>query len=171
MNERELADFIPDLVEKYLPEGTIGLGQLPSELVEGLSHRHDYGTWSFRRGSAVVVLHVHKNATLLITAALALNVPFTSEVSHHLNGLNAKEISLGRLFVAEFEGTGRGGILLQEMVYADGLSWEHQPSIQTLIRVVATVAHQADRWSAELCQRFGGDLPADEADGLILTLE
>jgi hypothetical protein len=171
MNERELADFLPDLAQKYL-EGVSSFRLLDTTGAEELlpTGRIPYGAWSFRMSDTVlVVLSINQNAILSITAGLALDVPFTAGVSHHLNKLNAEVVTVGRLFLVEFEGTGRGAILMQELAYCTDVPADHAPSLQALVRIVGTVAGQSARLSPELCEQLGGHAPPDEADLLILT--
>ncbi len=171
MNERELAEFLPDLVQKYL-EGTSNFQFLDMTGAEELlpAGRIPYGAWSFRMtDTALVVLSINQNAILSITAGLALDVPFTAEVSHHLNKLNAEVVTVGRLFLVEFEGMGRGAILMQELAYYTDLPEDHSPSLQALVRLMGKVAGLSARLPPELCEQLGGHVPSDETDLLILT--
>jgi|GEM_PF-5421876 len=171
MNVSELADFLPDLSQKYL-EGTSNFRFLDTTDSEALlpSGRVPHGAWSFRMAeTALVVLSINQNAILSITAGLALDVPFTAEVSHHLNKLNAEMLTVGRLFLVEFEGTGRGAVLMQELAYCTDVPVDHAQSLQTLVRLVGKVAGLSARLSPELCEQLGGHFPPDDADLLILT--
>jgi hypothetical protein len=73
------------------------------------------------------------------------------------------------MFLKEFEGTSRGAILMQEIVYCQDM--EGVPSLNTLLRIIGKVGGTAQRLSPDLCQRFGGHPPPDEAGLVILSLE
>jgi hypothetical protein len=167
MNERELASILPDLVQQYL-EGTSNF-QVLFDPAEAVGPSGPQGVWSFRMmDSALVVLSIHQNATLAVTAGLALNAPYTSEVSHQLNALNADAVTVGRLFLVELS-PGLGAILMQEMAYCNDMQADHPPSLQTLLQLVGRVAGVASRLAPELCERTGGHLPPDDTDLLILS--
>lgn len=171
MDERELADFLPGLAQNYL-EGVSSFRFLDTTGTVGLlpAGRIPYGAWSFRMAdAALMVLSINQNAILSITAGLALDVPFTAAVSHRLNKLNAEVVAVGRLFLVEFEGTGRGAILMQELAYCTDVPADHIPSLQALVRVVGKVAGLAARLSPDLCEQLGGHVPPDDTDLLILA--
>ena len=162
MNQLELAEFLPN-VPTYI-EGVRDFREsIPPDPTMG----HP-GTWAFGYGPALVMLNIGRNAALTITAGLALGVPFGNDVSHDLNNHNAHTVMVGRLFLKEFEGTGRGTILMQEIVecqYLDG-----GPSTNLLLRIIARVAAMAGRLSPGRCQVHGGDPPPDEAELVVLSL-
>jgi hypothetical protein len=161
MDERELAEFLPNVPE-YI-EGTADFDVL---VPPGLD---SHGVWRLRFSPALVVLRIHKNAVLAITAGLALDVPYNRDVSHHINHLNATDLTVGRMFVKEFEGTGRGAIVMQEIVYCQDMAGP--PSLSTLLRIIGKVGGVAARLAPDLCQQFGGHVPPDDTDLLLVTLE
>lgn len=167
MDERQLAEFLPDLAQQYL-EGTTGFQALATEGLDTLMRNDQapYGAWSFRdQNSALVVLSIYSGAILAITAGLALDVPYDSEVIGHLNELNAEFVPVGRLFLKKLD---RGAIFMQELAYCKDVPADHLPSLQTLIHLVGKVSGIAGRLSPDLCERFGGHPPPDDADLLIL---
>jgi hypothetical protein len=82
-------------------------------------------------------------------------------VSHYINNLNAQVLTVERMFLKEFEGTGRGAIVMQEIVYCQDMSGV--PSLNTLLRIIGKVGGVAQRLSPDLCQRFGGSSAAQRS--------
>jgi hypothetical protein len=120
------------------------------------------GIFSVRSNDIPVVLAIRAPAQLIITAALAMDVPFASEVWRHINDLNAKTLRVGRLFIKEYEGEGAGfgAILLQEIVECEDL--DSGPSINILLRILAGVTGMGARLSSDLCHAHGGKAPHPE---------
>ncbi|MDA0167072.1 hypothetical protein OM076_42825 [Solirubrobacter ginsenosidimutans] len=161
MDEQQLAAFVPQM-----PEYIDGATDFAVLSVPGHDSR---GVWRMRFAPALVVMRIHKNVALAITAGLALDVPFSMETSHYVNHLNASQLTVGRMFVKEFEGTGRGAVVMQEMIFCQDMVGN--PSLSTLLRMTGKLGALAGRLAPGVCERLGGHIPPDDADLLILTLE
>lgn len=139
--------------------------------LEGISG----GAWHFQLGSVLVVAYIPPpvdpaHAQLRINVGLAIDVPYRHEVAEYVNQLNHSELTFGRMFLfgdVPFLGDTYGGlcgVVMQEIVYGESLSWEYSPSLQNLLKITATLVGQGDRLAPGLLERFGGrSLTADEA--------
>jgi hypothetical protein len=170
MDTPELSQSIPDILTRYID------GFQPQQVLapmEGIG-----GAWGDRAGRALLVLNVISGEPpeLRITAGLTIDVPYSREVAEYVNRLNYKTLVFGRIFLigeVPFMGfeneSGPCGIVMQEIVFGDGLSWDFTPSIQSLIRTITTVGGQSDRLTGDLLERFGGR-PFTDSEATILTL-
>ncbi len=151
MDPGELAEVFPGLIGEYLDDAST-----PKQVAPGPIHEA-HPSWSFINGSVTTVASLSSEAEQLrLTLGLALDVPYTPEVSHAVNRLNNKELVFGRMFLIGNEESGSGCILMQEIVSCVGLSQEFTPSLQGLLLTVATLGGQASRLAPNLRERFGG---------------
>lgn len=158
MNSVEAISALPDLLGRYV-EGA-ELKQLLPPIPDG----GDVGSWTYTLDGIVTVLNFlgGDSAELRITNGLALDVPYKHEVLEYVNWLSMKQIVLGRLFVTGDlpfmieSGTGLCAVMMQEIVFAEGLSFEFAPSLQTLINTVARLGGQSSNFASDILQRFGG---------------
>jgi hypothetical protein len=153
MNNQSLAEILP-----HMANNIEGLSDFKQVLPAGPKPSQG-GIFSVRSDDIPVILAIRTPAQLMITAALAMDVPFTSTVWQHVNQLNAKTLRVGRVFVIEYEGDGAGfgAILLQEIVECEDL--DSGPSINMLLRVLASVTGMGARLSPELGHAHGGQAP------------
>lgn len=138
------------------------------------------GAWSFRMSAApkgLVAIKVlgNENHEVRITVGLAIDVPYSPTLAEYVNYLNNKMLIFGRVFIAgdiPFIGENGNGpcvVVMQEIVFATSLSFEFPPSMQNLLNLTARLAAQADRFSPELVEQFGGR-PLADPDAPVLTL-
>lgn len=128
------------------------------------------GAWTFWIRTAVGTIKVYNNSRteMRVTLGLVLDVPYTSDVAVRLNRLNYKEMVFGRLYLVGNDESGRGAILMQEIVHAAPVSWDHMPSVQHVVYVVAHLLGMADNMAPPLLQQFGGRLFTRE-DGMFIA--
>ncbi|HEV7615284.1 MAG TPA: hypothetical protein VGO36_03545 [Solirubrobacterales bacterium] len=164
MDPAELTRIFPRLITDYLEDAT------PPQPVQPGPLHEEFPSWSFINGSVLTVGAIlPERGQLRVTAGLAMDVPYGPEVSHEVNRMNNKELLFGRMFLVGNEESGRGCILMQEIVLADGLDEEHLPSLQNLLRIVATLGGQGSRLAPELRERFGGQ-PFTEEQAFFLQM-
>ena len=162
MDAAELAGIFPGLVADYLDDAST-----PKQVAPDPVHEAN-PSWSFTNGSVLTVGAVFRDTDQLrLTLGLALDVPYSPEVSHAVNHLNNKELVFGRMFLIGNDESGRGCILMQEIVSCVGLSQESAPSLQDLLLTVGTLGGQASRLAPDLRERFGGR-PFTEDDAFFL---
>ncbi len=164
MDSAELTRVFPGLIDNYLDDATAPQQIQPDPI-------HDvHPTWSFINGSVLTVGAIFPDTgQLRVTLGLAFEVPYTAEVSHHVNRLNNKELLFGRMFLIGNDESGLGCILMQEIVLADSLSEEHPASLQILLRIVAALGGQASRLAPPLQEQFGGQ-PFTEEQAFFLQM-
>jgi hypothetical protein len=94
MDSRELTRIFPGLIANYLEEAT------PPQQIQPDPVHDVHPTWSFMNGSLLTVGAIfHDTAQLRVTVGLAVEVPYTPEVSHSVNRMNNKELLFGRMFL------------------------------------------------------------------------
>jgi hypothetical protein len=164
MNAAEMAEAFPMLITDYIEDAST-----PKQVQPGPIHERQ-PSWSFTNGSVLTVGAVWRDSDQLrLTLGLAVDVPYSPEVSHVVNQMNNKEIVFGRMFLIGNDESGRGCILMQEIVSCAALSWEFPPSLQNLILVIGTLGGQASRLAPELRNQFGGR-PFTEEDAFFLQV-
>ena len=135
MNSEELAKLVPWIVAEKLEDATS-----PTPVMPGPMH-DEAPAWSFRCGPVLTVASIHPDENeLRLTLGLAINIPYTTDVSHHVNRFNHHDLVFGRAFLIGNEESGRGAVLMQEIMFGDSLSWEFPPSLQNLLRVIGTLS-------------------------------
>jgi hypothetical protein len=159
MNPGELAELVPFLIAEKLDDATTPVAVSPGPIHERSP------SWRFRTGQVLAVAAIFPESNeLRVTAGLAHDIPYTPEVGLHVNSLNYKHLVFGRAFVVHLNKPEHAAVLMQEIIFGDGLSWEYPPSVQNLLRIIATLSGQAARLAAELLSRYGGrPLSDDEA--------
>jgi hypothetical protein len=159
MDANEFAELVPWLVAEKVDDATT-----PTPVMPGVMHEQ-FPSWSFRVSEVLAVAAVYpKTNELRITPGLGIHVPYTPEVSHYVNRLNNKQLIFGRAFLVGNEESGLGGVLMQEIIFGDTLSWDYPPSVQYALRQIATVCGQAVRLAPDLIARFNArPLRDDEA--------
>jgi hypothetical protein len=149
MNFMEFADLVPWLVSEKLDDASS-----PIALVGGTVHE-ETPAWIFRTGPVLALATIFpKTNELRLTSGLAINIPYSPELSHYVNYLNEKQLVFGRAFLVANNDPGRAAVLMQVIVFGDSLSWDFPPSIQNLLRIIGTLSGQAGRLSAEIVARF-----------------
>ncbi|MGO8883288.1 MAG: hypothetical protein ACLQI7_06230 [Streptosporangiaceae bacterium] len=165
MNFKELAELVPWLVSEKMEDTSS-----PEPVAGGTIHE-ETPNWSFRTGSVLTLATIFPKANeLRLTCGLATNIPNSPELSHHVNYLNDKQLVFGRAFLVTYDDTGRAAVLMQEIVFGDGLSWEFPPSIQNLLRIMGTLCGQAGRLSADIVSRFEAR-PLNDTELTLLLVE
>jgi hypothetical protein len=147
MNNGELLELVPQLFGQHL-EGA--RPQIIAPILDGS------GAWWFRPDEALAIISVMQQSEIRITLGLAIDVPYSAQTSHYLNGLNQTELVYGRLFLVGNEESSKGAVLMQEIVQGDSLSWDYPASLQNFLRIGATMVGQADRISKSLGLEVGG---------------
>ncbi len=162
MNYKELAELVPWLVEEKLASASSPKPTLLSSA--------EAPSWSFRTGPALAVAAIFPEANeLRVTVGLAIDIPYRPEVTHYVNSLNTTQLVFGRAFLVGNDESGRGAVLAQEIVFGESVSWDFPPSIQNLLRIIATLCGQAARLGPELFSRYGTrPMTDDEAPFLLI---
>lgn len=149
MNPSEFADLVPWLVTEKLEDASPA-----TPLLDGEVHEQQ-PNWSFRVGSALTLASIFPQANeLRITSGLAIEIPYTADLGEFVNYINVKQLVFGRAYHVTYADTGLAAVLVQEIIFGDGLSWDFPPSIQNLLRITVTLTGQADRLSKEIVARF-----------------
>lgn len=162
MDSAELTRIFPGFIANYLDDAT------PPQQISTEPIHEAHPSWSFMNGSLLTVATIFRELEQLrVTLGLALDVPYTPEVSHIVNRLNNKELIFGRMFLIGNDESGRGCILMQEIFTCDSLSEDYPPSLQNLLRVIATLGGQGSRLAPQLHEQFGGH-PFAEKDAFFL---
>jgi hypothetical protein len=86
---------------------------------------------------------------------LAIDLAYTAELASYVNFLN-KQLIFGRAYLAPVHNEGQVAILMQEIAFGDGLSWDYPPSIQNLLRIVETLCGQGGQLARDTLDRFEG---------------
>ncbi len=163
MNYKELAELVPWLVASKLEDAT---APAPTLLAS-----EEAPSWSFRTGPVLTVAAVFPESNeLRITLGLAIDVPYRPEVSHDVNRLNQRELVFGRAFLVGNAESGHGAVLAQEIVFGESLSWDFPPSIQNLLRIIATLSGQAGRLAPEFFSRYAGARPLTDNEAMVLLV-
>jgi len=164
MNFTEFAELVPRLVAEKIDDAST-----PVPLTESAGHEHA-PAWIFRTGSVLTLAMIlPKTNELRLTSGLAINLPYTAELSRYVNYLNAQQLTFGRAFLTDNLHPERAAVLMQEVVFGEGLNWDFPPSIQNLLRIIATLTGQAGRLAAEIIYRFGAR-PFDDAETALLLV-
>lgn len=152
MTSKELAHIFPGLVDSYLEEASIPQQVSPDPLHE------DHPSWSFTTAEQVLTVGAifHDSGQLRVTLGLALDVPYTPDVSHVVNHFNNKYLLFGRMFLIGNDDSGRGCVLMQEIFLCNSLSDEYAPSIQNLVDVMAALGGQSSQLAPQIREQFGG---------------
>ena len=105
MNSEELAKLVPWIVAEKLEDATS-----PTPVMPGPMH-DEAPAWSFRCGPVLTVASIHPDENeLRLTLGLAINIPYTTDVSHHVNRFNHHDLVFGRAFLIGNEESGRGAV-------------------------------------------------------------
>jgi hypothetical protein len=164
MNFKELAELVPWLIAEKIDDASA-----PVPLA-GVTVHEETPMWSFSTGSVLTLAAVFsKTNELRLTSGLAINLPYTAELSRYVNHLNAKQLTFGRAFIAENLDPARVAVLMQEIVFGDGLAWDFPPSIQNLLRIIGTLTGQAARLAAGIVSRFEARSFNDAEAALLLV--
>jgi hypothetical protein len=170
MDSAELIRTIPDFLGRYI-EGVEPKPLVPQ--VEGLSA----GAWSYSLGGIVTTLKFTGEAgEMRVTNGLAIDIPYKTELTEYVNWLNMKQMVFGRLFLIgnipfmSETGDGLCAVLMQEIFFGEGLSFDFAPSMQNLIETVARMGGQGSRFAPDLVDRYGGR-PFTDDDAMILALQ
>ena len=175
MNSAEFLERVPAFFSSYLEGGE------PQWIVpppEGMDIHA--GSWQFRMAAsqqAPVVVKVMGNDAeeVRLMAGLAIDVPYSPELTEYVNYINNKVLVFGRAFaggdIPNIGKTGQGPavVLMQEIVFAESLSFDFTPSMENLLNVTARLAGLSSRLWPELIEHFGGR-PLDDDDAAVLTL-
>jgi hypothetical protein len=159
MNPGELAELVPFLIAEKLEDATAPVAVSPGPMHER------FPSWYFRIGQALTLAAIFPERNeLRMTVGLAHDVPYTPEVGLYVNNLNHKQLVFGRAFAVHLNKPEHAAILMQEIIFGDGLSRDYPPSVQNLLRIIGTLSGQAARLAAELLSSYGGrPLTDDEA--------
>ena len=113
MTLRDLADL--PWSRRQLPGGGLNPRQVSPDPIH-----EAHPSWSFTTTEQVLTVGAifHDSEQLRVTLGLALDVPYTPEVSHVVNRLNNKHLLFGRMFLIGNDDSGRGCILMQEIFCA-----------------------------------------------------
>ncbi|HEY6314141.1 MAG TPA: hypothetical protein VIY52_25545 [Streptosporangiaceae bacterium] len=164
MNFKELAELVPWLITEKIDDASAAV-----PLVGGAVHE-ETPMWAFSTGSALTLAAVFPRTNeLRLTSGLAINLPYTAELSRYVNDLNAKQLTFGRAFLVDHLDPARAAVLMQEIVFGDGLAWDFPPSIQNLLRIIGTLTGQAARLAAEIIPRFDARPLNDAEVGLLMV--
>lgn len=164
MNFKELTELVPWLVAEKMEDATP-----PVPLVGGAVHDEN-PAWTFRADPVLALAAVFpKSNELRLTIGLAADLTSTTDLSSYINFLNAKQLVFGRAYLAPIPSSNadRVAILMQEIVFGDGLSWEYPPSIQNLLRIIGMLCGQGGHLAREVLSRFEGR-PLADAEAVIL---
>jgi hypothetical protein len=141
----------------------------PTPSVGGAVHA-ETPNWRFRTGSLLTLASIFpKTNELRLTSGLAIDIPYTLELSRFVNYLNEKKLVFGRMFTVPNNDPEHAAVLMQEIVYGDGLSWDYPPSIQNLLRIMATLSGQGDHLISEIVSRFDARPFSDAEVGVLLV--
>jgi hypothetical protein len=149
MNAKELADLVPTLINDKLEDVSSATPTMPGGM-------HDeFPSWWFRSGAVLGVAAIFpKSNELRWTMGLAIDIPYSEEVFREVNRLNNKELVFGRAFLVGNDESGLGAVLLQEIIFGDGISWEYVPSVQNALRIMATLVGQVSRLAPKLLETY-----------------
>lgn len=149
MNFKEFTELVPWLIAEKLDDAST-----PVPVVGGTVHE-ETPNWTFRTGSLLTLASIFpKSNELRLTSGLVTKIPYTAELSRYVNYLNEKQLVFGRAFLVPHNDPERAAILTQEIVFGDGLSWDFPPSIQSLLRIIATLTGQSAHLASETLSRF-----------------
>lgn len=162
MDSKELAELVPWLVAEKMEDATS-----PVPLAGGAAHEGN-PVWTFRTDPVLALAAVFPASNeLRLTIGLAIDLPGTAELSSYINLLNTKQLVFGRAYIVPGNSADRVAVLMQEIVFGDGLSWDYPPSIQNLLRIMGTLCGQAGRLAGEVADRFEGR-PLTDAEAVVL---
>jgi hypothetical protein len=120
MNPAELTELVPMLITNDLEDVSAATPIMPSPMHE------DFPAWWFRSSPEVlgVAAIYTKTNELRVTLGLAIDIPYSSEVFRDVNRLNNKELVFGRAFLVGNDESGRAAVLMQDIIFGDGISWD-----------------------------------------------
>jgi hypothetical protein len=164
MNFSEFAELVPGLIAEKIADAST-----PVPLA-GSAVNEQAPAWIFRTGSLLTLAALlPKTNELRLTSGLAINLPYTTELARYVNYLNAQQLTFGRAFLTDNLHPESAAVLMQEIVFGESLSWDYLPSIQNLLRIIATLTGQANRLAAEIIYRFRAR-PFDDAEAALLMM-
>jgi hypothetical protein len=171
MESSEAIQAIPDLLGRYIDGADL------KPLLPPVPDGGTVGSWTYTLDGIVTLVNFlgGDSAELRITNGLAIDVPYKHEVLEYVNWLSMKQLVLGRLFVTGDlpfmieSGNGLCAVFMQEIVFADSLSFEYTPSIQALVNTVGRLGGQGSRVASEILERFGGRRVTEDEAGILLN--
>lgn len=172
MNSVEMLEQLPGFFEQYI-NGTAPDWILP-RIPGGAA-----GMWRFRvidAPGALVGIKVLGNQAdeLRVNVGLVVDLQYRAELAEFVNMLNYKQLIFGRIFlfgnVPFVSDTARYpcAVVMQEIFFGPSISFDFTPSLNHLLNLTARLAGQANRFSPEISERFGGRPIADEDDGVLM---
>jgi hypothetical protein len=112
--------------------------------------------WWFKTQRTVVTISLLEGVQIRITVGVAADVPYDSIVSHHLSELNRSYLKFGRIYLIGNDESGRGAILMQEILRGEAISTSFRPSVENLEQVGSTLIAQGEHLANDLVSRFNG---------------